>query len=276
MAIPVVVLNLKSSPDRRAKIGARLDALGIAHRFFDAIDGRKLPADELERLAPPAALLFNQPLKAGEIGCAASHLAAIRDIANGADAFVCTLEDDAELSSPDIARFLDPALLTELPPFDVLRFVSDPERWRMPAWPVAHVDDRGIYAMARPGWGLQGQVISRAGARKIAAQVSAIRAPIDFALYHDCHVQGLRVLEVRPGLIEHDRKLAEPALMQLSVIGNRPPPDKSRMSAAERWRLRGWRWRRKAMAVTGFFRVWGVGAFVTRVLPWWPPGTYFR
>jgi hypothetical protein len=81
MTISVVILNLKSSTTRRAEISARLDHLGIQYSFFDAIDGRALSANEREDLAPSSALLFDRPLIATEIGCAASHFAAIRQLA---------------------------------------------------------------------------------------------------------------------------------------------------------------------------------------------------
>jgi GR25 family glycosyltransferase involved in LPS biosynthesis len=125
MAIPVVVLNLKSSLGRRAQITARLDGLRIAHRFFGAIDGRLLPASELDRLAPRSALRYERPLTPGEIACAASHLAVIRQIASATDQFVYTMEDAAVVSS----------------------------------------------------------------------------------VYHDCHVRDLRILELRPEVVEHDLQL---------------------------------------------------------------------
>jgi GR25 family glycosyltransferase involved in LPS biosynthesis len=275
MAIPVVVLNLKSSTARRAHIGARLDDLMIEYRFYDAIDGRLLPPRELERLAPRADLLFDRPLTAGEIGCAATHLGAIRQLADEDHDFVCVMEDDAELTSADIPRFLEPQTLAALPPFDVLHMVSDPARWKMPAWRIATLHGHGIYAMARPGWGMQGQIFSRGGLRKIASQVSVIRAPIDFVLYHDCHVRSLRILEIRPGLIAHDMKLIYTELQALSDIGVRPVADKAAMSANERFRRKLLRWRRKRMAARSLVEVWGLGGLF-HVLSWWPPGAYFR
>lgn len=276
MTVPIVVLNLKASTSRRSHIASWLDQLHLPHRFFDAIDGRLLSAREIERLAPRSELLFDQPLIPGEIGCAAGHLAMIRQIAAGPDNFVCTMEDDAEPASAELVDFLDPTALRALPEFDMLRLVSDPARWKMPAWEVTQMRGRSICAMARPGWGLQGQVFSRAGARKIAAQIDAIRAPIDFVLLHDCHVRNLRVLEVRPGLIKHDLKLLQPELMSASVIGSRHQTDKQRMSARQRWAHRRWRWRRRRMAISAFFRVWGWRVFVTKILPRGLPGSYFR
>ena len=167
MLIPVVVLNPKSSTTRRAEISARLDHLGTQYSAFDAIDGRALSASERENLAPSSALLFDRSLTATEIGCAASHFAAIRQLAAENHEFVCVLEDDAVPLTPDLRFFLEPQTLRAIPRFDVLRMVSDSARWKRPAWKVAEIHRRGIYAMARPGWGLQGQVYSRSGLHKM-------------------------------------------------------------------------------------------------------------
>ena len=275
MAISVVILNLKSSVGRRAEIGARLDSFGIQHTFFDAIDGRLLSADERERLAPSSVLLFDRPLTAAEIGCAASHFAVIRQLAAERQDFVCVMEDDAVPLSPDFRLFLQTQTLNALPQFDVLRMVSDPARWKRPAWSIAHIHGRGIYAMARPGWGLQGQIYSRSGLRKISSQLSTITAPADFVLYHDCHIKRLRVLEIRPGLLQHDELFRSPELQKLTTIGVRPVANLQAMSLIQRFRRNWLRQRRKCMAATNFIRIWGV-AGLARILRWWPPGAYFR
>jgi len=97
-------------------------------------------------------------LTAGEIGCAASHFALIRQLAGEDHYFVGAMEDDVVPLPTDIGHFLQTQTLAALPEFDVLRSVSDPARWRMPAWEVARASDRGIYAMARPGFGTQGMI----------------------------------------------------------------------------------------------------------------------
>ena len=267
--IPVIVLNLVSSTGRRAKIGAALASLGIAHRF---LDGRRFEPDELEQLAPRSARLFDRQLTSGEIGSAASHLAAIREIAAGPDEFACVLEDDADFLSSDIVQFLDPANLRAVPSFDVLRLVSDPDRWNRPAWQISEIHGRGVYAMSRPGWGAQGQIFSRKGARKIAAQTKVVRAPIDFALYHDCHVGGLRVVEVRPGLIQHDLQHIHTELQLLSDIGSRPEPDRSLRQKLTRMY---WRRRRKLLVALRFIQAWGIGG-LARILTQWPPRALFK
>jgi len=135
---------LKSSTAWREQIDARLAKFGIDYRFFDAIDGRQLSAEERERLAPPSSLLFDRPLTQGEVGCAASHFALIRELAGEAHDFVCVIEDDA---IPLSVIFSSRRRLRRCRN-SMLRMVSDPARWRMPAWQVARVHDRGIYAMA--------------------------------------------------------------------------------------------------------------------------------
>jgi GR25 family glycosyltransferase involved in LPS biosynthesis len=275
MTISVVILNLKSSTTRRAEISARLDHLGIQYSFFDAIDGRALSANEREDLAPSSALLFDRPLIATEIGCAASHFAAIRQLAAKNHEFVCVMEDDAAPLTPDLRFFLEPQTLRAIPAFDVLRMVSDPARWKRPAWPVAEIHGRAIYAMARPGWGLQGQVYSRSGLHKMDSQLGAISAPADFVLYHDCHIRGLRVLEVRPGLLEHDELFRNPELQKLTSIGVRSVGNRRTMSLIDQLRRNLLRQRRKYMAATNFIRVWGPRGLM-HILRWWPPGAYFR
>jgi glycosyl transferase family 25 len=275
MNIPVLVLSLQSSTARRSQIGAWLDDLGIEYRFFDAIEGRSLSVDERERLAPPSALLFDRPLTAAEVGCAGSHFAVVRELAAENPDFVCVMEDDAMPLSSDIRLFLEPKTLKAIPQFDVLRMVSDPARWKRPAWRVAQIHERGIHALARPGFGLQGQIYSRSGLHKMRSQIAAIRAPADFVIYHDCHIKGLRVLEIRPGLLQHDELFRNPELQKLTTIGVRPIAERGKMSLIDRFRRNLLRQRRKFMAIANFIRVWGPGG-LRHVVLWWPLGGYFR
>jgi glycosyl transferase, family 25 len=283
--IPVVILNLKSSAARRQQVGARLENLGIDHHFFDAIDGRLVSEKELERLAPPSLLVFDRSLTLGEIGCAASHFAVIRKLAGADYDFVCVLEDDVVPLFDNVRHFLQSQTLEALPEFDVLRMMSDPARWRMPAWQVARIHDRGIYAMARPGFGTQGMIYSRAGLRKLVGRIGAIKAPVDFMFFHDCHIAGLRVLEIRPGLFEHDQlfDLAMAAdnaflhqeLQKSTDIGTRPIANQRSMSLNDRIRRKLLRQRRKRMAIRSFIQAWGLRGLL-RIWLQWLPGPYFR
>jgi glycosyl transferase, family 25 len=123
--VPVVVISLARSADRRAVMRQNLESLGIAHAFFDAVDGRAMSAEDIAAIAPrPYVGQSSRPLSAGEIGCAASLRAALRSFLDGAEPFVCIAEDDASFAS-GVRHFLDPAVLLTLPPFDIVRLHND-------------------------------------------------------------------------------------------------------------------------------------------------------
>jgi GR25 family glycosyltransferase involved in LPS biosynthesis len=234
-----------------------------------------LSAAERERLAPRSALLLDRELTPGEIGAAASHFAIVRKLAEEDHDFVCVMEDDAVPLTADLGLFLQQQTLRALPSFDVLRMLSDPERWKRPSWQVAHVHGRSICAMARVGWGLQGIIYSRNGLRKISSQLGAIRAPIDFMFFHDCHIRHLRVFEVRPGLLEYDDLHKHPELQRLTDTGLRPAIDVRTLSSLARAHRNFLRQRRKFMALTSFIQVWGLSGLF-RILSSWPPWGQFR
>src|SRR5204863_4597233 len=93
--IDVVVINMKRSAERRAGISNRLDTLGVAFRIFEAVDGDSLSPVQRDQIAPPFLWrsIGKRKAVAGEIGCALSHLNAIR--AHSDLEFFCVLEDDA-------------------------------------------------------------------------------------------------------------------------------------------------------------------------------------
>jgi glycosyl transferase family 25 len=199
--IPVVVISLRRSAERREAMSAHLGSLGIPFSYFDGIDGSKMTDADIAALRPPQRLgRYPLALTPGEIGCAASFQALLRRIASGPDEHVCVAEDDALFSTaaPD---FLDTEFLCGLPEFDVLRMVND---GLDAAWPrrfIARHGDRRIYAPLKLAYLLTGQVFSRAGAARIAAGMVPLVAPIDNLIYHDVGIFGLRILEVRPAVV---------------------------------------------------------------------------
>jgi glycosyl transferase family 25 len=257
--IPTFVINLERDDKRRATMAARLDALGISHTFLKAVDGRTLSAAELERASPLRKLAFGRPLMPPEIACGLSHLAAIAEGARLDCDFFCVLEDDV-IPAAQLPPCLERDALAALSEFDVLRLFTEYERWDKPSRIVDHLHGSVVVRMLRPGWGCQGQIYSRRGARKILATLTCVRAPIDYALYHDCHVFGLKVVELRPGMVERDHA-------QASSIGAREwiRGEETLTGRARRWLRRA---RRKLRAAASFFRAWGVREFLS-FLPLW-------
>src|ERR1700722_9368909 len=104
---PVFVINLKRSQDRRAEMTRRLDALGIPHEFFEAVEGgtldlRNLPAYDSARRR----LLFGRDLRPGEVGCLLSHRGVYQRIVENGIEKSLVLEDDVFLSRdfPQVVR----------------------------------------------------------------------------------------------------------------------------------------------------------------------------
>lgn len=91
----IYCINLKRSTERRAKMSAELEKLGLPYEFIDAVDGRALRAAERDAAYNSwrTRLRHGKDLTAGELGCAMSHLAFFRKIIESNDVgFV--LEDD--------------------------------------------------------------------------------------------------------------------------------------------------------------------------------------
>jgi glycosyl transferase family 25 len=257
--IPVIIINLERDGERRAAVAARLNALGVSHTFLKATDGRALSAAELERAAPPRECLHHRTLTANEIACGLSHLAAIAEGVRLDCDFFCVLEDDV-IPSAQFPHCLAPETLTALPEFDALRLFTHLDRWDKPSRIVSQLAGGIVVRMLRPGWGCQGQIYSRRGAKKVLAAMTQFRAPFDFALYHDCHVCGLKVLEQRPGPITRDDAM-------VSSVGHRQVPEE-RKTLRARLRANVLRARRKFGAAVSFFRAWGVRELLS-FLPLW-------
>ena len=126
--IPVFVINLPRSGERRAFMETQLGALGVPFGFFTAIDGTQVP--------PSARAKYDPSIPIGFVGCGESHLALLRQIRDGDSEFVCVLEDDAVVA-PTTLQLLDPATLRSLSRFDVLRLESYPRRGKRLMLPIA-------------------------------------------------------------------------------------------------------------------------------------------
>ena len=173
--IPVTVISLPRSADRRAALCPRLDGMGIRHQIFDALDGTAIP--------PPAGGYY-RPLLPAELGCAASHLAVLRQIADGDSEFACVLEDDT-VPSASLPALLELAMLRQLPRFDILRLGANIRPGPRFGRVVAELPVTNLYAMLRPWDACFAQIYSREAARRIVARVTAVEMPLDAILYEE-------------------------------------------------------------------------------------------
>ncbi len=106
--VPIWVINLRRSVERRAFIRAQLDSLGLDYELVEAVDGGKLSPQELSATySPKAALaLIDRELTRGEVGCSLSHLRLYqRQIDLGLEEVVI-LEDDVVVD-PSFIEIMD-------------------------------------------------------------------------------------------------------------------------------------------------------------------------
>lgn len=75
----IIVISLERAKERRERITAQLKALNIDAVIMDAIDGKTLSEDELNKtIHLPRGWRFSEKFMPGEIGCTMSHIKALK------------------------------------------------------------------------------------------------------------------------------------------------------------------------------------------------------
>ena len=103
----VFVISLERAKRRRKYLEEHLNALGMEYELVDAVDGRMLTQDEIEKHCDMEAVRKSpQWLNSGAIGCALSHYEAYRRIVEQNIDCALILEDDVLLPQ-NILMILD-------------------------------------------------------------------------------------------------------------------------------------------------------------------------
>jgi glycosyl transferase family 25 len=160
----ILVISLPRAGARRRLIQAQLDFPGMPpYRFLDAVEGAALDSVQLARLYDEnKALSIQGALTLPEIGCAASHLAAFRQVVDRALPLAVVLEDDALLGVKfvDALEAVRTAMNPAVPQAVLLSHVV-----RYSAWGARRLDK--IHRLCKPyeAFGGHGYVITLAGAQ---------------------------------------------------------------------------------------------------------------
>lgn len=201
--IPIYVISLATDVERRSRMAAQFDRLGLPFRFLDGVDGRCMTESARERVAPSRLRYYWSHLTGGEIGCALSHLAAIRTVAQGGHPFGAVFEDDVVVR-PEFPGFL--AELERHPPsFDVMWLSFTSGKKHRAVMPVGEVAGRQIRARVYLDYTAAAAIYTREAAGRIAESIKVINAPVDQMLWYNHSVLGLRVVETHPCIIEQDK-----------------------------------------------------------------------
>jgi len=170
-----VLINLDRSQDRLAAMTQEFARAGLAFDRFPAVDGINLPGNVSPFFCDASGAVIS-PLRVGEIGCYASHLAIWQRIAAGEygpAALVC--EDDMRLPN-GFAAFL--AALLEAAPvgWDLIRLSPRTKRAVVPVGRIT-----GEYCLVRYSHqpaSAAAYLLSQDGARKLLVPGVRIR-PVD-------------------------------------------------------------------------------------------------
>lgn len=178
---PVYVINMDSNATRLARVGAELDAAGVAWTRLPAVNGRALSDADLTRVYDARAnrRFARHDLVAPEIGCYLSHIKAAEWLRDSGAAAAVILEDDLRVTGDFAATIaaLQADHAARAGAWDMVKLFSfKPVRLDQ----VCAIG-QGI-TLGRPDRvpsTTLGYVLTRAGAEKILAKVPPIFRPVD-------------------------------------------------------------------------------------------------
>ncbi|MCI5059977.1 MAG: glycosyltransferase family 25 protein [Alphaproteobacteria bacterium] len=203
MSIPVYVISLKGSDDRRARIEREFEAIGLEFEFFDAVDGRGFDVpNHPEYDAARRRRYFGKDLTGGELGCTLSHKHLYQKMVDEGIERALLFEDDVILREGFLAVLKS---LENCPvPYDMIRFLGSPKLERLKMRPVGLLDDKHWLTRhsGMPG-GTHASLMTLGGAQKVLPHMQRNVFPVD-ALMGRSWETGLDWYTVRPGLAAQD------------------------------------------------------------------------
>lgn len=243
-----IVINLARESGRWAAVRRQFEAAGLDPQRHEAVAGDTLPAEQVARLYSTALneRAYHRPLRPGEVGCYASHLAVWQRLLDGPDACAAVFEDDVTID-PRLGRVLEViARLARAPElhWDMVKLIG-----RLHEQPAARAPLAGaaepfeLVAYRRVPSLTGGYVVTRRGAQKLLAHRRPFGRPVDVDLRHwwEC---GLVVLGVQPYPVG-----AAPSSVQTTIEGRYGRPDaatrlhKLALQAHYTWHNTWHRWR---------------------------------
>ncbi|MDD2897391.1 MAG: glycosyltransferase family 25 protein [Desulfuromonadaceae bacterium] len=176
MTMPIFVVNLAESTERKERVQEQLDRIGLQAEFFPAVRGKSLNAAELATHYDNS--IFFRPLSPGEIGCALSHVFIYKEIIERKYDYCLILEDDIVIDSR-ISKVLD-SIKTIVNPSspEIILLTSLKEFSENDAIPL-NVDNFRMVPVIRAGC-THGYIITNAGARALYDFCYPIRKPADW------------------------------------------------------------------------------------------------
>jgi glycosyl transferase family 25 len=226
-ALPVFVISLQRSLDRRRVMEQRFGEIGLQFEFSDAVDGAGIDLVEVSNYDRDACRRrYGYDLSPSELGCYLSHYGMFQRIVKEHLPAAVIMEDDVELNG-DVPGVID-AISKLSPDWDLIRLCG--MRNRKARARIAFYKNYGLARLINGASGAHAYALSRRGAQKLIAYCSRIVWPIDTAIdrFWD---NDMDILAVQPYPVR--------GLLDLpSIIGVRGKESVTRIPYAVRTRRR--------------------------------------
>jgi len=102
--LPIFVISLKSSIERRKQLSKHFNKIGASFEWFDAVVGKDLTEEQIDQLCHRETLIkYSAWLTRGAIGCSLSHYYLYLEIIKRNLPYAIIMEDDAILNADFLA-----------------------------------------------------------------------------------------------------------------------------------------------------------------------------
>jgi glycosyl transferase family 25 len=205
--IPIFVISLTRSQDRRAAVERQMKRLGLSFAFWDAVDGKALGGEALAAVDfELAEKMCGNALSLGEVGCALSHISLYEMMTEQSLERVIVLEDDIHLHM-HFRRIVEEAIAVSSA--DIL-FLHHGKAKRWP-WYRPLPEGYRLARYCRPSRRSARSIISTAGyvltlngARKLLNHAYPVRMPADY-LTGLLQLTGLSAAGIEPCCLDVDQ-----------------------------------------------------------------------
>lgn len=191
LRLPIWMINLDRATERRAKMEAQFEAMGLTVTRVPAIDG-KAEAARLATMAdmPGFAKLMGRPPLSAELGCYLSHLEVWQRLVDSGAEVGLVLEDDVVFHDDFLPAIR--AALTVSDQWDMLKL--NRIRAKIPVR-QGRVGNWSLNAYLGPATGFGAYLLKRDLALRLLPAMLPIRLPVDYEatrfFEHDFRLMGL-------------------------------------------------------------------------------------
>jgi glycosyl transferase, family 25 len=222
MNIPVYVINLKRSIERRNQAIEQLDELGVQFKIIEAVDGAEFSEQEIHNKKDFGFWKFglrSRFLFKGEIGCVLSHLKIYQKMIDEDIELACILEDDIEYKK----EFKDFLIFDNLNivKWDLL-FLGHRSQYSKKEALSIKKEELNIlnYSLGEPleiPVGSYGYIICKEAAKIILNNAYPIRMPLDYYI-GNATTLGIRTYLISPPCISHNYKHNSTIYQNLNIV----------------------------------------------------------